>query len=149
MTRSASFFILSLVLHATALVYPVLFRGRGPIEKIQVTMLPIEEAGGAEGPSGSHLPGSVRKWNRIRPSAIGSKVESKVSNDPVSHARQFEALTNLRDSSTTSVSAIEKSPAGDGIIMSDSAGNDSQNSSAGGVGTGHGGSGSERIRIIR
>jgi TonB family protein len=146
MIRSAAFFILSLALHATAFVYPVSFRGTGQVETIQVEILAMEEEAGstgAHGHSGNHPARSDRKSNRIRPSAISPKVQSKVSNDPDSHARQSEALTKLGDSSPTLFSAIENSPEDDGIIMSASAGNYPQSYSVGGVGSGNGISASE------
>jgi protein TonB len=146
MIRSASFFILSLALHATAFVYPVSFRGTVQVETIQVEILPMEQGtGGAPGGSGDHPPRSDPKSNRIRSSAIGPKRESKISTDPESPAQQIEALTKLGDSSATS--AIENSPEDDGIIMSDSAGNHSQSYSAGRVGTGNGASASESLGI--
>ena len=148
MIRSAWFFILSLALHAVALVYPISFRGTGQMEIIQVEILPMEqEAGGAQGGSGNHAPRSDPKSNRIGRSAIGSKVESKISNDSESHAQQIEALTKLSDSSPTSVSAIENSPEDGGLIMSESAGNHSQSYSPGEIGTGNGGSASESSGI--
>lgn len=144
MIRSASFFILSLALHATALVYPVSFRGKGQVETIQVKILPMEqEAGRAQGISGNQAPRTDRKSRRNRPSAVGPKVESKVSAGPESHDRQIEASTKLGDSSSTSLAAIENSPEADDIRMSESAGNHLHSYSTGGIrdgiGIGNGG----------
>ncbi len=52
--RLVFFFVLSLSLHAAALVYPVSFGGRSQVDTIQVKILPIEqEEGGAGGQGGS------------------------------------------------------------------------------------------------
>jgi protein TonB len=145
MIRSASFFILSLALHAAALVYPVSFGGRGQVEKIQIKILPMEqEAGGAgaQGVSGNPARPTDPKSNRMTPPAIERRVESKASSDPESQALPTEAVAKFSDSSATLVSAIANFPETDGTIISGSTGNQSHSYSAGGVGIGNGGNGS-------
>ena len=145
MIRSASFFILSLALHATVLVYPVSFNGRVQVEMIQIKMLPMEqEAGGAgaQGGSGSPARRSDRKSNRMTPPAIEPRVESKETSRPESQALPAEAVAKFSDSSITLVSAIANSPETDGITISGATGNHAHSYSAGGVGTGNGGNGS-------
>jgi TonB family protein len=139
MTRSASFFILSLALHATAMVYPVLFRGRGAIEKIQVTMLPIEEAGGAgaQGASGNPAwPRSDSKPNRTTPLPIEPRAGSKARSDPAPQSVPAE-VAQVSDS-VTLVSAIVNSLETNGTLVSGSTDDDSQNYRADDVGIGSG-----------
>jgi TonB family protein len=144
MIRSASFFILSLALHATALVYPVSFGGRGQLETIQIKILPIEQEAGGAGAQGGSGPArrSHPKSNRMTPPAIEPRVESKASSDPETQALPTEAVTKFSDSSATLVTAIANSPETDGTTISGSTGNHSHSSSAVGVGIGNGGNGS-------
>jgi TonB family protein len=145
MIRSAAFFILSLALHATALVYPVSFRGTGQFETIQIEILSMDqEAGGAgaQGGSGDPASRSDSRSNRTTPPPIESRAGSKSSDRSDSQALPAEALPQFSDRSPTSVSAIENSPEANGIIMSESAGNHLQSYSAGGVETVNGGSAS-------
>ena len=140
MIRSACFFILSLALHATALVYPVSFRGRGPVETIQVTILPMEqEAGGADaqGSGGNAARRSDSKSKRTTPPAIEPSVRSQASSDPEPQALPAETLAQFSDSSVTLVSAIANSPDTDGNLISGSYSNHSHNESSGaGIGSG-------------
>jgi TonB family protein len=142
MIRSASFFILSLALHATALVYPVSFGGRSQVEMIQVNILPMEqEAGGAGSQGGSRNPArrGDSKSNRMTPPAVQPRVESKATSDPESQALPAEAVARFSDSGVTLLSAIANSPKTDGTIISGSLGNDAHGYNAGGIGIGNGG----------
>jgi TonB family protein len=84
MMRSASFFILSVSLHAAALVYPVSFGGRSQAQLIQVTILPMEQEGdGIEDQGrGGHPPAQVasRSKYRTKPN-VRREVEEKPTND--------------------------------------------------------------------
>ena len=145
MIRSASFFILSLTLHATALVYPVSFRGRDQVETLQVTILPMEqEAGGAggHGGSGDSARRSDSKSNRTTPPAIEPRAESKASSNPELQALPTEAVTKFNDSSVTLVSAIANSSETEGTL-SGATRNHSHSSGAVGIGIGNGDNGSE------
>jgi periplasmic protein TonB len=145
MIRSAAFFILSLALHATALVYPVSFRGGAQVETIQVRMLPMEhETGGAGAQDGSGNPArrNDRKLNPGAPPAI-EPAESKTSSNPMSQALPTEAVTTSTDSSVSLVSAIANPPETDGTAPSGSIANESDSYSAGAFGLGNGASGGE------
>jgi TonB family protein len=147
MIRSASFFILSLALHATALVYPVSFGGRGQVEIIQVKILPMEQeasgAGAQGGGNGNPARRGDSKSNRMTPPGLESTVESNATGDLESPPLPAQAVAKFSDSSVTSVSAIANSPETDGTIVSGSIANDSDSYSAGAVGFGNGASGGE------
>ena len=133
MIRSATFFILSLALHATSLVYPVLFRGRGPIETIQVTIVPMEqEAGGADTQGGSA--NSARRndlKSKRTPPASEPRGGLKTSSDPKSQILPAPPLAQFSDNGVTLVSAPANSPQTEGTVISGSIGNHSHNYSAG------------------
>ena len=71
--RLVSFFVLSVALHAAALVYPVSFGGRSQVELIEATILPIEqESIGEIGDGGSAHPAlaaSSKPAKRAAPAA--------------------------------------------------------------------------------
>jgi TonB family protein len=147
MIRSASFFILSLALHATALVYPVSFGGRGQVEIIQVKILPMEQEASGAGAQGDGSGNPARrgdsKSNRIMPPAGKSTVESNTTSDLESPPLPAQAVAKFSDSSVTLVSAIANSRETDGTVSSGSIANDSDSYSAGAVGFGNSASGRE------
>lgn len=78
--KSASFFFLSVSLHAAALAYPVWLGRSGQAELIHVTILPLEQAGGSpdgEGGNGSPVSPSVARSHNLRPPAAEPRVEPK------------------------------------------------------------------------
>src|SRR2546425_10664724 len=108
--RLVFFFVLSLSLHAAALVYPVSFGGRSQVDTIQVKILPIEqEEGGAGGQGGSGKgkpvgPGDA-KSHRSTPPAVELRFESKTTSNP----EPAETVAKVSDTSMAFVSAIASS----------------------------------------
>ena len=143
--RLVSFLVLSLALHVTALVYPVSFGGRSPVEMIQVKILPIEqEGGGAGGQGGNGKPAGRGDANshRSTPPAVEPRFESKTTSNPEPQALPAETVAKISDSSVTFVAAIANSQTGASATMG-SFGTDAQGYGAGGIGreTGTGGNG--------
>jgi protein TonB len=144
--RLVSFLVLSLALHVTALVYPVSFGGRSPVEMIQVKILPIEqEAGGAGGQGGNGKPAGRGDANsrRSTPPAVEPRFESKTTSNPEPQALPAETVAKISDSSVTLVAAIANSQETGGSATMGSFGTDAQGYGAGGIGreTGTGGNG--------
>lgn len=138
--RFVSFFVLSLALHATALVYPVSFSGRSRAELIQVKVLPIEqEGGGAGGRDGSGIPArqSDSKSHRATPPPVEPRVESKSLAIPERQGSPVSSVGTINDWSAALVSAMANSAETAGPAISGPAGKDTN-----GSGTGLGGSGS-------
>jgi periplasmic protein TonB len=109
MMRLASFFMLSLSLHAAALVYPVSFGGRRQDQPIRVTILPLETESLDRGGGESVSPAPEAKSNLqvgTRPGAATS-VESpprSLSTEPqVIAATEIETVS---DSGVALISAI-------------------------------------------
>src|SRR5688500_9384961 len=101
MMRSASFFILSVSLHVAALAYPVSFGGRSQANLIQVTILPLEQEGGAGGQGGNGSPTAPRdeKSHRARPSAMEPRVDPKPSANLESEVLSANNVATASDSS--------------------------------------------------
>lgn len=141
MMRSASFFILSLSLHAAVLVYPVSFGGRSQAELIHVTILPIEqEASGTSGRGGNGSPSGRddSKSHRATPPAVEPRVEPKSLAKPEPQALPGEIFAKVSDDSTTLVAAITNSAETVGQANSGPAGKDANGSGNGLGGTGSG-----------
>jgi protein TonB len=143
--RLVSFLVLSLALHVTALVYPVSFGGRSPVEMIPVKILPIEqEGGGAGGQGGNGKPAGRSDANshRSTPPAVEPRFESKTTSTPEPQALPGETVAKISDSSVTLVAAIANSQTGGSATMG-SFGTDAQGYGSGGIGreTGTGGNG--------
>jgi protein TonB len=111
MMRSASFFILSVSLHVAALAYPVSFGGRSQANLIQVTILPLEQEGGAGGQGGNGSPTAPRdeESHRARPSAMEPRVDPKPPANPELEVLSANNVATANDSSITLVSAIANS----------------------------------------
>lgn len=143
MMRSASFFILSVSLHAATLVYPVSFGGRTQAELIQVTILPMEQEGGSTvGREGNGMP--VRRGDSKSQPATPPAVEPRVEPRSATHLEP-EVLpaynvATATDSSIALVSAITNSAETVGASISVSSGNDANDlgTGLGGTGTGNG-----------
>jgi periplasmic protein TonB len=142
--RWISFFVLSLSLHAAALVYPVSFGGRSHVEIMQVTILPMEQEGseaGGQGGNGTPERQGDLKSHRATPRVTKLRVQPELSANPESQGLPTNAAATVSDSIAV-VSAIPNS-ADTGSALSNTAGNDA-NSSGGdlrGTGTGFGSSG--------
>jgi protein TonB len=142
--KSASFFILSLGLHASALVYPVSFYAPNQTQVIQVTILPMDQEShdvGARASTGKAAsPPASKSLNRTL-RTLHPAVESKLVTDPAPQGLAAEAPTKLTDSSVALVSAIANPAETDGPGISASAGTDARHG-AGGSGTSGNGMGS-------
>jgi len=95
MMRLAWFLILSVSLHATALVYPVSFGGHAQPEAIRVAILPIENgAGGAASPSGFENPKLPRdmRSRRATPSPVEPRIQMK---SPVNRESEKQPTPNV------------------------------------------------------
>jgi len=141
--RLVFFFVLSLSLHAAALVYPVSFGGRSQVDTIQVKILPIEqEEGGAGGQGGSGKgkpvgPGDA-KSHRSTPPAVELRFESKTTSNPEPQTFPAETVAKVSDTSMAFVSAIASSAETVGAAISGPTGNDANGSGTGLTGTGNG-----------
>jgi len=139
--RLVFFFVLSLSLHAAALVYPISFSGRSQVDTIQVKILPIEqEEGGACGQGGNGKPAGRgdSKSDRATPPAVEPRFESKTTSNPEPQALPAETVAKVSDSSIALVSAIASSAETVGGAISGPGGNDANGSGTGLVGTGNG-----------
>jgi protein TonB len=137
--RLVSFFVLSLALHATALVYPAYLGSRSQAQLIQLTILPMEqEGGGAGGQEGNGMPTrrGDSKSHRAAPPAE-PRIEPKSLASPEPQGLPADTLATLNDSSIAMVSALANSAETVGAAISGPAGND-----ANGTGNGLGGIGS-------
>jgi periplasmic protein TonB len=138
--RLASFFVLSVSLHAAALVYPVSFDRRSQEQFIQVTILPEAEGGGAgDQGSGGHRPAQVRSRALPRPTSnVHPAAESKPSHSQRQPVRP-EAVPKLSDNNVAFFSSLATAPGTSNASPSDAPG---QNDSGSGAATGgSGGSG--------
>jgi len=100
--KLASFFFLSLVLHASALVYPVSFHAPTHANLIDVTILPIEresQGAGAQGAIGNRAALAASKSASSMPRTVQPAVELKPTSDPESQTLPAEAPANLSASS--------------------------------------------------
>ena len=144
--KSASFFVLSLGLHAAALVYPISFYAPNPRQLIQVTILPIDQEAknGRRDQSGSATPtgrgGS--KSNGSTPRTFQPGIESNPTTNPGPHALHAEAQVRLNDNSVALVSASVNSPETNGTATFGSVGNDATPYGTGSIGIGGNGFGS-------
>lgn len=141
--RSASFFILSVTLHAAALVYLVTFGARNHGEAISVTILPVEpesSGGGGSGGSGGSAPRSVSKSPFATRSAVATSVESKTVANPDRQTLTAEIVTTFSNGSVALVSDISHTTDNVGAAISGAAGADANGSSdgLGGFGDGNG-----------
>ena len=139
--KLVSFFVLSLFLHAAALVYPVSFGGRSQAEIIQVKVLPLEQEGnGADGQGGSEIPArrGDSKSHSATPPAVEPRVEPKSLANPEPQGLPADTVATVSDSSMALVSAIANSAETVGVAISGPTGNDVNGSGTGLGGTGNG-----------
>jgi TonB family protein len=143
MLRSTSFFILSVSLHAAALVYPLSFGGRGQAEPIRVTILPLEQdAGGAGAPGRNGNSTALRagKSRRSTPSAVEPRVEAKPPAIPEAEVLRADNVATANESAIALVSAIANSADTFGAVIPgrlDNDANSSGNGPAGGTASGN------------
>jgi periplasmic protein TonB len=106
--KSASFFLLSLSLHAAALVYPVSFYAPNPGQLIQVTILPMDqEAKNGEGGNNASAPHVARggsKSNGGTRRVVEPTVEQKSLIDAGPQALSADAVATVVDSNSEEVS---------------------------------------------
>jgi TonB family protein len=138
--RSASFFILSVTLHAAALVYPVTFGARNHGEAISVTILPVEPESsgeGGSGGSGGSAPRSVSNSPFATRSVVATSVESKPVANPDRQTLTAEIVTTFGNGSVADTSHITDNV---GAAIPGAAGADANGSSdgLGGFGDGNG-----------
>ena len=141
MMRSASFFILSVSLHAAALVYPLSFSGRSQAQLIQVTILPSEQEGGGSGSqrgSGNPTIPLDRKSRRATPSVIESRIEAKSFANPAPEVLPANNVLTASNGSIALVSALGNSADSFPAAISNSAGDAANVQDVGPGGTGSG-----------
>jgi TonB family protein len=146
--RLASFFVLSVTLHAAALVYPVSFGGRSQEQFIQISILPEPEGGGAgvQGSGGPRLL-QVRSQAVPRPTSTAHPaVETKQSDDSQRQPARAEAMPKLTDniavfSSFATASETSSASPSDAADQRDS-GSGAATGGSGGSGVGSSGTGS-------
>jgi TonB family protein len=139
--RLVLFFILSLSLHAAALVYPVSFGGRSQVDTIQVTILPIEqEEGGAAGEGGNGKPAgrSDSKSRRSAPPAVEPRFKPNTISNPEPQALHTETVAKVSDGSMELVPAKAGSAEIVGSAISGPAENDGSTTGLAGTGNGNG-----------
>ena len=155
--RLVSFFVLSVALHAAALVYPVSFGGRSQVELIEATILPIEqESIGGIGDGGSANPAlaaSAKPAKRAAPAARARALLGPTAMAPaptaINHSSDAEPKTlpvetsdGPSDGRIALASAIANSAATQSGALLGSLGNSVKGSGTGGNGSGGSGWGS-------
>jgi TonB family protein len=136
--RWVSFFVLSLSLHAAALVYPVSFGGRSDVEIMPVTILPTEQEGfEGGGQAGNGILGrrGGLKSHRATLRVTELRVEPQSSPNPESQGLAVNPAVTVSDS--IAVSAIPNS-ADTGSALPNAVGNDAHSSGGDLRGTGTG-----------
>lgn len=134
MMRSASFFILSVSLHATALVYPISFGERSQAQLIPVTILPMEQEGGAaDGGRGQSMPARQAELKShlpaLRIAELSVKPRSLANPEPAGlPANTIETVSN---SSIALASAIADSTNSVPMPIANSADDDATGSGIG------------------
>jgi protein TonB len=141
MMRLASFIILSVSLHAAALVYPLSFGGRSQAQLIQVTILPLEQEGGGSGSqrgSGNPTIPHDKKLRRATPSVIESRIEAKSFANPAPEVLPANNVFTASNGSIALASALENSADSLPAAISNSAGDAANTRGVGPGGTGSG-----------
>jgi periplasmic protein TonB len=143
--RLVSFLVLSLVLHAAALAFPLSFGAPSEDEIMRVTILPMEQESIDAGDSGASSPAPrAGSKSAIRPPAAGQpKVEAELSNNPQPQAVVAEAAAKVSNSDVALVSATANSAESHGgaVSVSTSTATYGSGTSTGGIGPGANGSG--------
>jgi protein TonB len=142
--RSASFFILSVSLHAAALVYPVSFGGRSQAQLIHVTILPMQQESGGSGSKGTgiHDPTPVRSQSIPRPTSnVHPRAESRPTDDSRQQTLPGEAVTRANDGNVSLVPSPANTTATSNSLVSEATSQSDSNSVIGMSGAGSGGNG--------
>jgi|SRR5687767_11039969 len=140
--RLVSFFVLSVAVHASALVYPVSFGGQKDPRPIQVTILPIEqESLGSAGGHGNPAPQSAAKAPTRKPPAAAPKIESKPSESPKPQTFANQAAPSTSQSGIALFSAPANSVQAPDTAVADSISNGEPGSGPRTAGAGSGGNG--------
>lgn len=141
--KLVSFFVLSVAVHASALVYPVSFGGQKDTQPIQVTILPIEqESLGSAGGHGNPAPQSAAKAPTRKPPAAAPKIESKKpSESPKPQTFANEAAPSTSQSGIALFSPPANSVQDPDTAVADSISNGEPGSGPRNAGTGSGGNG--------
>jgi TonB family protein len=139
MMRSASFYFLSVALHAVVLAYPVSFVGRNHVETIRVTILPLESQTLGDGGGGSANPGRKTPphshLNSSHAAATSFAVKS-VNSTPEPKVPTAEKIATINESSVTLSSAVSESSDKDATTYLVSTSSSTLVSATGGTGTG-------------
>jgi TonB family protein len=115
--KLASFFILSLSLHASVLVYPVSFLAPIETDLIDVTILPQEELGGAGGYGDGKIPSQPKnhKPHGPTPSLDAPRIEAKTLANPKPQNPPAETTAKAGESSAVTVAMITTAVETEGI----------------------------------
>ena len=146
--RLVSFLVLSLALHAGALVFPVSFGGQSQGEIMHVTILPMEQESispGGPGASKSPAPRSGLQSAMRSPISAQPKVEAKATADSQPQTFAAEAAPKASESNVAFVSASVNSAATHGSAISGFTSDGIHGFGTGNSGTGGDGSGSSGI----
>jgi protein TonB len=149
--RLVSFFILSLTVHASALVYPVSFSEKPPAELIQVTVLPVEQEslGGSGTGRSEKLAAHVASMaSKPKEPLVRAPIEAQSKTDPVRQNLAAEAPDTISDRGIPLVSAAQnyRQSDDDGAALADSLDKDGYGPGAGSGGNDSGSAGRGRGR---
>ena len=127
--RLASFFLISVTLHALALVYPVSFADPKQAELIRVMILPVEHetsgANGQDGGSGSRASRAGAKAPGHAARALQSLVQSNQTGSPEPRPQFGEAPIDLNENNSAALVFVpSKSGEADGAAKIPLAGDD-------------------------
>jgi len=134
--KSASFLILSMVLHASALVYPVSFYVPNRVQLIKVTILPMEQGShgtGAESAVQSATSRTASKSAARTARTMQPEIDLKATGDPVPQALFTDPSVNFTGVSAAMVSPSANSADANGAAISGTTGNEAQGYGAGGI----------------
>lgn len=126
--RAASFFILSVSLHAAALSYPITFVARRPTEAVRVTILPVGSESLAGSTSGHAAPQGGAK--SILPAAMRPVVAARLESKPPAATKQRVAgaeVATADDASDAWISAITELATAHANAIAGSPGGSSRN----------------------
>jgi len=140
--RLASFFILSISLHAAALLYPVSFTARGQEQLLEVTILPetTDEGAGVLGNGGA---GSAHASSSHAPHPLAQhhSEEKKPARETEPQPKPREALPSFNAGSAVLLSSLAKEPETNGGEMFDGNGQSDVGFGGANAGAGNGGFG--------
>jgi protein TonB len=144
--KLVSFFVLSLAVHAGALVYPVSFHRQNNVELVQVTILPIEQesfGGNANGGTGNPAPRAGSKPVTRTPPSVQPPLQSRPPGNSEPKVTSVEAPTTVSNTEIAMAAATAKydESYGAGTYGSTSMGAQNLGMGLGGTGIGSGASG--------